>query len=42
MSEKRILAIIMAHGGEIEVENSGINQGSSFTIELPCVTLNPA
>jgi signal transduction histidine kinase len=35
-------AIIQAHGGEIKVESAGINQGSSFTIELPCVALKPA
>jgi signal transduction histidine kinase len=29
-------AIIQAHGGKIKVESAGVNQGSSFTIELPC------
>ncbi len=28
-------AIIQAHGGKIKVESAGVNQGSSFTIELP-------
>jgi two-component system sensor histidine kinase BaeS len=30
-------AIIQAHGGKIKVESAGVNQGSSFTIELPCL-----
>ncbi len=29
-------AIIQAHGGKIKVESAGANQGSRFTIELPC------
>lgn len=29
-------AIIQAHGGGIKVESAGLNQGSRFTIELPC------
>lgn len=35
-------AIIQAHGGEINVTSAGVNQGSSFTIELPCLNLKPA
>jgi two-component system sensor histidine kinase BaeS len=35
-------AIVQAHGGVIKVESAGANRGSSFTIELPCVALNPA
>jgi signal transduction histidine kinase len=35
-------AIIQAHGGEIKVESAGVNQGSRFTIELPCGALKPA
>jgi signal transduction histidine kinase len=35
-------AIIQAHGGQIRVESAGVNQGSSFTIELPCAGSKPA
>lgn len=31
-------AIIQAHGGRIEVESAGINQGSAFTLWLPAET----
>jgi len=28
-------AIVQAHGGWIEVESAGVNQGSTFTVKLP-------
>ena len=34
-------AIIQAHGGTIKVESAGLNQGSSFTIELPGARIRP-